>query len=212
VFEEERRAMAQALWEGGYVRSEAVLKAMQVVPRHIFLPRVYWPQAYQDKPLPTAFGQTTSAPSMIAITCELLLPFKLLYEVGGGTGYLAAVCAQASGSGEVLTTEIIPALAVEASRNFDELGLSGRVHVLATDGASAVPLHVKPDAVVVSAAAPDIPEPLLKALAEGGKMVIPVGREVQELTLVRKEGGRFTTIPLLPCVYVPLLGVEGTRF
>jgi len=209
VYEKQRNAMVDRLIEEGFIRSKEVEEAMRDVPRHLFVSRAYWDEAYQDAPLPTRNGQTTSAPSIVALMCEAVMPFSLVFEVGAGTGYLASVCAFAQKTSKILTTDLFRELVSEANKNFEALGVADRAVAVVADGSGGPFMRPAPDALIVSAAVPEIPQKLLNSLPEGGKMVIPVGEDVQELTLVKRIGGRTFYKDIIPCIFVPLLRPNG---
>ena len=164
-----------------------VLDAMRRVPRHAFVPADLEDQAYEDRPLPIGYGQTISQPYIVALMTDLLRlpPGGRALEIGTGSGYQAAVLA-ALGHG-VHTIEIVPALAEQAAARLSEAGF-GAVEVRQGDGYFGWPDKAPFDGIVVTAAAPQIPPPLLEQLKPGGRMVIPVGAAflVQQLILVEK--------------------------
>lgn len=209
VYEKERNRMVDMLIEQGYIRSKAVEEAMRAVPRHEFVAKAYETMAYEDTPLPTENGQTTSAPSIVAMMCEAAIPFSLMFEVGCGYGYLASVCALAEPRGKVVTAELYPSIAARAAKNFRQLSIDDRVDVIVCDGSMGPPLSVAPDTIMVSAAAPEVPHFLFERLAEEGKMIVPVGIDIQELLLVRKRKGTLTARSLTSCIFVPLQGTYG---
>ena len=186
-----------------------VIEAMSQAPRHLFVDREYLPQAYDDGPLPIGHGQTISQPYMVARATELAVPEagERALEIGAGCGYQAAVlgllCKQ------VFAVDIVPELVDKARVHLAEAGLSN-VEVAAFDGSSGWPEHAPYDIIIVSAAAAQIPALLLDELAEGGRLVVPVGaaRE-QVLTRVRRRGDDFETLQDVPCRYVNLIGRYG---
>ena len=188
----------------------AVLEAMRRVPRHAFVPAAHRDQAYADRPLPIGFGQTISQPYIVALMTSLLrlAPRARALEIGTGSGYQAAVLAELGH--QVYTIEIVPALAEQAATRLSELGYDA-VHVRRGDGyygwSEAAPF----DGIVVTAAATQIPPPLLEQLKPGGRMVIPIGAAflVQQLTLIEKlAGGSIRTEALLPVAFVPLVNKQ----
>ncbi|WP_449461799.1 protein-L-isoaspartate O-methyltransferase [Tardisphaera miroshnichenkoae] len=211
MYEKERNHMVDVLVQEGFIKSQAVEQAMRTVPRHEFVARGYEAVAYEDAPLPTENGQTTSAPSIVAIMCEAALPFSLMFEVGCGYGYLASVCALAQPDGRIITAELYESIALRASKNFRNLGIDDRVNVIACDGSLGPPLSALPDTVVVSAAAPEVPHMLFEKLAESGKMIVPVGTDIQELLLIKKKKGTMITKSIIPCIFVPMQGTYGAR-
>lgn len=191
------------------IRDGAVLAAMLAVPRHEFVPTELRAQAYDDVPLPIGSGQTISQPYIVAaMTAALhLQPEDRVLEIGTGCGYQAAVLSQLAK--EVFTIERRPELASAASEKLSRLGYSN-VHVHCGDGTFGLPEAAPFDAILVAAAAPAAPGPLLAQLAERGRMIIPVGdAENQELQLIEKHGVTFPTRMLEGCRFVPLVGFHG---
>lgn len=195
--------------------SEKVLKSMLNVPRHLFVPLVHVSSAYVDTPLNIGYGQTISAPHMVAIMCDLLdlqEGHKVL-EVGAGSGYNAAVMAELIGdTGTVYSTERIPELAKYSTSNLKAAGYQN-VQVFLSDGSIGLPEHAPYDRICVTASAPSIPEPLVQQLKCGGKMVIPIGEMFQSLYLVIKESdGTVVNKEWGGVVFVPLIGRHGFHF
>ncbi|WP_440945971.1 protein-L-isoaspartate O-methyltransferase [Methanosarcina sp. T3] len=191
---------------------EKVLKAMLRVPRHIFVPEYAKRGAYIDTPLEIGFGQTISAPHMVAIMCDLLElseGLKVL-EIGAGSGYNAAVMGELVGkSGHVYTVERIEPLVNFARENLKKAGYEN-VTVLLDDGSVGYSSCAPYDRIVVTCAAPDIPEPLLEQLKPGGIMVIPVGNYFQELIRIKKDPeGKIRKEKRGEVVFVPLIGKYG---
>ena len=214
-FESERNRLVDSLRRRGYVVSPAVDRAMRRVPREEFLPQEMRDDAYVDTPLPIGEGQTISAPHMVAIMAEQLdlkEGMKIL-EIGAGSGYHAAVCAEIIGpEGHVYTVERIAELASFAEENLKRSGYAKNVTVVFADGTKGLPEHAPYDRVFVAAGAPDIPAPLTEQLAEGGKLLVPVGgRFYQDLIRVEKSNGKLRKENLGGCVFVPLIGEYGYR-
>jgi protein-L-isoaspartate(D-aspartate) O-methyltransferase len=187
----------------------AVLGAMTVVPRHEFVAEEIRSSAYEDAPLPIGGGQTISQPYIVAaMTAALHLgPSDRVLEIGTGCGYQAAVLACLAK--DVFTIERRPELASSASARLARLGYSN-AHVHCGDGTLGLPEFAPFDAILVAAAAPAIPKPLLAQLAEGGRMIVPVGdAEHQELQLIEKHGDAYPTKMLEGCRFVPLVGYHG---
>ncbi len=202
-----RQAMADALVRKG-IRSPQVNEAMRAVPRHLFVPPSAIGVAYEDFPLAIGYGQTISAPYVVAYMTETLdlRPGMKVLEIGTGSGYQAAVLAAIIS--RVYSVEIIPELAREAEARLRRLGYS-EVHIRTGDGYYGWKEEGPFDAMIVTAAADHIPPPLLEQLARGGRMVIPVGprHAVQTLLVVTKQSdGTFERKPLLPVRFVPMTG------
>jgi protein-L-isoaspartate(D-aspartate) O-methyltransferase len=191
---------------------EKVLKAMLRVPRHMFVPEYAKRGAYIDTPLDIGFGQTISAPHMVAIMCDLLElseGLKVL-EIGAGSGYNAAVMGELVGkSGHVYTVERIEPLANFARENLKKAGYEN-VTVLLEDGSIGYSRCAPYDRIAVTCAAPDIPGPLLEQLKPGGIMVIPVGDYIQELMRIKKDNeGNVQKERKGGVAFVPLRGKFG---
>lgn len=169
----------------------AVLDAMKKVPRHLFIPKEYESEAYNDYPLPIGYGQTISQPYIVAYMTDIVRPTsrKKALEIGTGSGYQAAILAEIVE--KVYTIEIVPELAKEASDRLKKYGYKN-VECKFGDGYKGWPEHAPFDIIIVTAAADHIPQPLIDQLAENGRLVIPVGAPsaVQELILVTKKNGK----------------------
>jgi len=190
--------------------NESVLDAMSRVPRELFVPEQLRDRAYEDTPLPIGLGQTISAPHMVAIMSDLLdvRPGMKILEVGGGSGYHAAVLAALTGpQGRVYSVERMPDLAAAARRNLQAAGIEN-VTVVEGDGSLGLPEHAPYDRISVAASAQKIPEPLKEQLQVGGKMVLPVGGGSQELILVTRKNGLLAE-EKMGVIFVPLIGKEG---
>jgi len=192
------------------VQNPKVLQAMRDVNRHDFIPPEMKPQAYEDRPLPIHFNQTISQPYIVALMTELLdpQPDDIILEVGTGSGYQAAVLAKIVR--HVFSIEIIEGLALEAGKRLKKLKYDN-VTVRAGDGYQGWPEQAPFDGIIVTAAAPHIPPPLIQQLKPGRKMVIPVGTApaVQELLLIEKQkDGTLTQTSVLPVRFVPLTRKE----
>jgi protein-L-isoaspartate(D-aspartate) O-methyltransferase len=187
------------------IRDERLLSAMAEVPRHEFVEPQYRSQAYEDHPLPIGAGQTVSQPYIVGLMLELLRlePSSKVLEIGTGSGYQTSILSKLAA--HVYTVERHAELAREAQKNLSRLGLAN-VTVVVGDGAQGLTEFAPFDAIVVSAAAGEIPGPLFTQLREGGRMIIPVGPpEVQELQLVRKREGKPLITLLDGCRFVPLI-------
>jgi protein-L-isoaspartate(D-aspartate) O-methyltransferase len=191
------------------IQDAAVLAAMAQVRRHEFVSEDVRAHAYDDLPLPIGAGQTISQPYIVAaMTAALhLQPGDRVLEIGTGCGYHAAVLSRLAK--EVFTIERRPELASSASAKLAQLGYLN-AHVHCGDGTLGLPELAPFDAILVAAAAPAVPKPLLAQLAEGGRIILPVGgAEHQELQLIEKRGDTFPTKMLEGCRFVPLLGHHG---
>ena len=188
------------------ITDQRVLKAMEKIPRHLFVDEGLIGQAYNDNPLPIEQQQTISQPYIVALMTQLLelRGGERVLEVGTGSGYQAAVLAEIAG--KVYTIEILSGLAASAAMRLRQLGYT-EVQMKTGDGYLGWPEAAPFDAIVVTAGATHIPQPLVAQLAEGGRLVIPVGpsSERQELILGRKTGGRFVTRVVAPVRFVPLV-------
>lgn len=190
------------------VSDEEVLRAMRTVPRHKFVPEHLTDMAYCDTPLPIGMGQTISQPYIVAYMTELLGPVKgrKILEIGTGSGYQAAVLAEMGA--EVYTIEILEPLSLFARSVINGLGYKN-VHFRTGDGSLGWEEHAPYDAIIVTAAAGEIPEPLRKQLREGGKLIIPVGDGLQELVLLTKRKDGFDEEKVAPVAFVPMTGEAG---
>lgn len=205
-----KRMLADQLIARG-VRDPRVLAVMESLPRHLFVSSDDLAYAYGDGPLPIGRGQTISQPYIVALMTELLQlkGNERVLEVGTGSGYQAAVLANLVA--EVYTTEIIPELAGQARQVLQTLKLA-RVHVHISDGSLGWPEHAPYDRILVTAAAPSVPEPLKEQLADGGRMVIPTGaRGVQELEVWTRQGDDFKCEKNIQVAFVPLRGEHGWK-
>jgi len=189
------------------VRDPRVLEAMRRVPRDRFVPAAHRADAWADRPVPIGRGQTISQPYMVALMSEALglRGSERVLEVGTGSGYQAAVLGELAA--EVFSVERIAELGERAARTLRELG-SANVTVLIGDGCAGLPAHAPFDAILVAAAAPEVPVALRDQLADGGILVVPVGESaaVQVLTMVRRTGSRFALEEGTGCRFVPLIG------
>jgi protein-L-isoaspartate(D-aspartate) O-methyltransferase len=193
------------------IRDERVLAAMFRVPRHEFVSEEHRDQVYEDHPIPIGEGQTISQPYIVAIMLEALAfnPSETVLEIGTGSGYQTALLAELVR--QVYSVERYASLARAAQATLARLGFNN-LEVILGDGSRGLPDRAPFDAIVVSAAAPQIPPPLFEQLREGGRMVIPVGpAHAQELQLVRKHEGQPVVTSMEGCRFVPLIGSEGYR-
>ncbi|MEE8218594.1 MAG: protein-L-isoaspartate(D-aspartate) O-methyltransferase [Vicinamibacteria bacterium] len=187
------------------VRDERTLAAMRAVPRHLFVPQKVAAQAYADHPLPIGHGQTISQPYIVGFMTEALGldGDETVLEIGTGSGYQAAVLAEIVP--RVYSIEIVAPLAEEAAVRLRDLGYEN-VEVRSGDGYEGWPEAAPFDAIIVTAAAPRIPEPLKQQLRDGGRLILPVGDDWQELVVVTRRGDRFEERRVLPVRFVPMTG------
>jgi protein-L-isoaspartate(D-aspartate) O-methyltransferase len=182
-----------------------VLQAMRSVPRHRFVPEEFREAAYDDCALPIGYGQTISQPYVVAVMTEILepRPEDKILEIGTGSGYQAAVLSRLVE--HVYTIEIIEALAERATGVLEELGYDN-VTVLTGDGYRGYPEEAPFDGIVVTAAPEVVPAPLLSQLRVGGRLVIPVGADFQELESIERTEAGFETRAVMPVRFVPMTG------
>jgi protein-L-isoaspartate(D-aspartate) O-methyltransferase len=208
---EARHRMVELQLRGRDIVDEAVLRAMERVPRELFVPEKQQGRAYDDAALPLAHGQTISQPYMVARIVEALAirPGERVLDVGTGSGYQAAVLA-ALGT-DVVTIERIPELADQARASLAAAGYDG-VEVVVGDGTLGMPDRAPFDAIAVAAAAPEMPETLYEQLRPRGRLVVPVGGPVtQRLEVIVRSPEGPAVVHSVPCRFVPLLGEEGFR-
>lgn len=210
-YENERERMVQKLVGRGYVHSPKVIRAMEKMPRHYFVD--IGRLAYVDSPMSIGDGQTISAPHMVGIMLEALdlHDGQKVMEVGGGSGYHAALVAEIVGdSGIVYSIERIEGLALKARKALERVGLSERVRMIVGDGSMGYAEEAPYERIFVTCASPGIPPPLTEQLAEGGKLLIPVGGTyLQDLILATKKRGKIKKRSHGGCVFVPLVGKHG---
>jgi protein-L-isoaspartate(D-aspartate) O-methyltransferase len=206
---DERKAMVDRQIAARGICDPRVLAAMLEIPRHLFIPPPYDRAAYDDNPLPIGNGQTISQPYIVALMTELLHPKATdnMLEIGAGSGYQAAVL---SGLVRKLTTiERITSVANLARTNLKLAGIDNVV-VIESDGTLGYPENSPYDGIIVTAATPDVPQPLIGQLAEGGILVAPVGgRDIQELITIYKQGGSLIRESHGGVRFVPLIGQYG---
>ena len=205
-----RAQLVETLQKKG-IRDLAVLRAVRMVPRHLFVPESVRHRAYDDAALPIGSSQTISQPWVQARYLELLAlgGRERVLEIGTGSGYQTALLAMLCDS--VFSVERIPGLAQRARETLAAAGIRN-VTVLVGDGTLGWRPFAPYDAILVAAASPEIPGPLMEQLAPGGRMVIPLGdRSNQTLTLVRREGDQLHTTTVADVRFVPLLGEFGFR-
>jgi protein-L-isoaspartate(D-aspartate) O-methyltransferase len=208
-FPRHRVEMVEAQLRKRGISDERVLSAMESVPRHEFVPVELRERAYEDAPLPIGGGQTISQPYIVARMTEALRvqPTDKVLEVGTGCGYQAAMLAKLAK--EVFTIEYVRALGLEAAERLARLGYEN-VHVHCGDGTLGLKEFAPFDAILVAAAAPTVPIPLVEQLAEGGRLIVPVGDEAnQDLQVSERQGTTLLKTKLDACRFVPLLGYHG---
>ncbi|MEO8075306.1 MAG: protein-L-isoaspartate(D-aspartate) O-methyltransferase [Acidobacteriota bacterium] len=191
------------------VRDPRVLEALREVPRHLFVPEGQRIHAYEDRPLPIGESQTISQPYMVATMTETLAPeaHHRVLEIGTGSGYQTAILARLAS--EVVSIERHAVLAAQARRTLEDLGYTNVViHV--GDGTEGLADAAPYDRILVTAGAPGIPEPLTQQLADGGRLIIPVGPPGwQRVTIVERRGDATEQREAEACVFVPLIGRYG---
>lgn len=210
-FEAARKRMVERQIARRGLTSPRVLDAFLEVPRHLFIPDNQTPRAYQDGPLPIGNGQTISQPYIVAYMTEQLklTGDEKVLEIGTGSGYQAAILGKLAR--EVHSVERHQSLAKTAAELLKKLGYEN-IQVHLGDGTIGLPDHAPYQAIMVTAAGPDVPSPLLDQLAEGGRLVMPVGaRFGQVLRLCRREGGSIHQEELSPVAFVPLIGEHGWK-
>jgi protein-L-isoaspartate(D-aspartate) O-methyltransferase len=208
-FSQARKAMVKKQIVSRGITDARVLAAMRAVPRHAFVPDQFIEEAYEDHPLPVGAGQTISQPYIVALmTSHLGLTGKeKVLEIGTGSGYQAAILARLAK--EVHTVERIPELASKAEATLQQLGLKN-VFVHVGDGSLGWPEAAPYDRIIVTAAAPSVPEELTGQLKTGGRLIIPVGeRWYQMLEEWEKTPAGLVKKEVIPVVFVPLLGAKG---
>jgi protein-L-isoaspartate(D-aspartate) O-methyltransferase len=201
-----RRKLIEEIRERGIDDLE-ILEIFDRVPRHLFLPEGVWPRAYEDAPIPIGFGQTASQPSLQAYYLSLVRPTRndKVLEIGTGSGYLTALLALSAD--RVYSVERVRDLSRRARKALDDMRLKN-VALLVGDGSIGWRKYQPFDVIVVSASAPSVPSTLVDQLADGGRMLVPVGsRDSQDLLMVRREGGEVSEeVVRGDCSFVPLLG------
>ena len=201
----ERHAMVEGQIIARGVRDPSVIQAMRQVPRHQFVTESEQENSYEDRPLPIGYGQTISQPYIVAFMTEALrlqTTDKVL-EIGTGSGYQAAVLAKIAS--EVFTIEIVEPLAKRAQETLSQLGYTN-VQVRSGDGYQGWPTESPFDAIILTASPDHIPQPLLDQLTIGGRLILPVGKFLQELVLVNRTNEGYQQRVLLPVAFVPMTG------
>lgn len=206
MYESRRNDMVETQLVGRGIKDTATLKAMRKVPRQLFVPEAIMEYSYDDGPMEIGYGQTISQPYIVAFMTENVLPSKdkKALEIGTGSGYQAAILAETVDS--VYTIEIIHELAVSSAKRLKWLGYNNII-VKEGDGYQGWPEHGPYDIIMVTAAADGIPQPLIDQLAEGGRLIMPLGKphDVQKLILLRKKNGEVTQKMLTLVRFVPLI-------
>ncbi|MFH1395209.1 MAG: protein-L-isoaspartate(D-aspartate) O-methyltransferase [Candidatus Omnitrophota bacterium] len=202
-----KKIMVETQMQARGVNDMKVLNAMEKVDRHLFVPQAFRENAYEDTPLPIGYGQTISQPYIVAYMTEQIKPDKdmRVLEIGTGCGYQAAILANIVK--EVYTVEILQPLAEAAKKRLKLLGYNN-VTVECADGYNGLPQYAPFDAIIVTAAPPEIPEKLIDQLKIGGRMIVPVGTSFQQLYMIeRTEEGTKQNV-LLPVRFVPMVKAE----
>ena len=217
-FAMERKQIVEYLKAQGLLNDLYVIKALLNVPREEFVPESLREYAYYDRPLPIGWGQTISAIHMVAIMTEELRPRpgNKVLEVGTGSGYQAAILAEIVAKqdpnerGHVYTIERLPELAAFARKNLEKTSYIRFIDIVVGDGTLGYPDKAPYDRIIVTAAAPRVPKPLIDQLAEGGRLVIPVGDKfIQRLLTIEKRKGKLAEKWGIECAFVPLIGEYG---
>lgn len=191
------------------IRDPRILEAVREIPRHVFVPNKEKKWAYMDGPLPLGFGQTISQPYIVALMTDALAlrGDEKVLEIGTGSGYQAAILSRLAA--QVYSIERVEELARRAEKRLAKLGILN-VKVVYGNGSLGLPEEAPFNAIIVTAAAPEIPKPLIEQIAEGGRLVLPVGeKDTQTLTKITKAGQTVSKEVLGLCSFVPLLGHEG---
>lgn len=206
--QEKKNALIEYLVDTGYLKTKSVIDAFRKVPREDFIPENMKKYAYVNEPLPIGEGQTISQPLTVAFMTEYLdaKPGNKILEVGAGSGYQAAILSEVVGEkGKIISTEVIPKLAGFAEQNLKKYK---NVKVICSDGSLGYEPEAPYDRIIVTASAPDVPEPLLKQLKDNGKIIIPIGAEMY---LIEKQKGKIRKTMLGYFRFVPLTGEHGYR-
>ncbi|MCJ7586155.1 MAG: protein-L-isoaspartate(D-aspartate) O-methyltransferase [Anaerolineales bacterium] len=210
-YSQERKRMVVEQIASRGLRDPRLLAVMEAVPRHRFVPLDHLNWAYADGPLPIGFGQTISQPYIVAFMTDALhlIGSERVLEVGTGSGYQAAILGQLAA--EVHTIEFIPELSAQAEKVLQELGFTN-IHIHSGDGSLGWLEAAPYDSILVAAAAPRLPQPLMDQLAEGGRIILPVGsRGFQQLEIWERRGKKFKHEASIPVAFVPLRGEHGWR-
>ncbi len=206
---DQRKAMVERQIAARGIHDPRVLAAMLEIPRHLFTSPGYDQEAYDDTPLPIGSGQTISQPYIVALMTELLHPEATdnMLEIGAGSGYQAAVLSRLVR--QLTTIERLTTVANMARRNLKSIGIDNVV-VIEGDGSLGYPAHAPYDGILITAATPEVPQPLIEQLADGGILVAPVGgRDTQDLITLYKQEGSFRRESQGSVRFVPLIGHHG---
>jgi protein-L-isoaspartate(D-aspartate) O-methyltransferase len=206
---DERKAMVERQIAARGINDPRILKAMQEIPRHLFIPPPYDSAAYEDNPVPIGNSQTISQPYIVAVMTELLHPKATdnILEIGAGSGYQAAVLSRLVR--RLTTIERIKTVAGMARRNLKSIGIDNVV-VIEGDGTLGYPDNAPYNGIIITAATPDVPLPLIEQLADGGTLVAPVGdRDLQDLITIHKQAQTITRRSHGGVRFVPLIGEHG---
>jgi protein-L-isoaspartate(D-aspartate) O-methyltransferase len=207
-----RVQMVDKQLRGRGINDQQVLEAMRKVERHLFVPVEQIDRAYMDRPLPIGHGQTISQPYIVAFMTEALnlKPQDRVLEIGTGSGYQAAILGEICA--EVFSIEIVEPLGLQAKITLDELGYEN-ISIKIGDGYKGWRDEAPFDAIIVTCAPTNVPQPLVDQLAEGGSMIIPAGTsDDQKLYLLRKEQGALITRDVLNVRFVPMVDQEGNKY
>ncbi|MCK4250440.1 protein-L-isoaspartate(D-aspartate) O-methyltransferase [candidate division WOR-3 bacterium] len=207
IFERERMVKEQIIARG--IKDNRVIEAMKKVPRHLFVDKTYYHQAYNDYPLPIGHDQTISQPYMVAAMTEILelKGNEKVLEIGTGSGYQTAILALLCS--KVYSIDRISELTRKARLKVDNLGFKN-INLIVGDGSLGWPDYAPYTGILVTAGAPEIPNTLIEQLDENGRLVIPVGNEFSQiLNLVKKHKGRIYRKEFFGCTFVPLIGKSG---
>ena len=209
AFDRERTRMVKEQLRGRGLTDERLLAVFGKVPRHLFVPSELQHEAYADRPLSIGAGQTISQPYIVALMVSRLRlqGHERVLEIGTGSGYQTALLSELCL--EVFSIERLPELLARVEERLRALGYLN-VHVLPGNGSLGWPQNAPYDAILVSAAAPEVPAPLLEQLAEGGRLVLPIGSSsAQKLVEIEKQGGSMSRTEIADCLFVPLIGRHG---
>lgn len=209
MYTEEREHMIESQLRRRGIKDPRVISAMYQIPRHLFVSKSQWDEAYHDHPLPIACGQTISQPYMVAVMTEMLQvqPTHRVLEIGTGSGYQTAILAKLAA--EVITIERYEQLTKEAAQRLKDLGITN-VQVVVGDGTLGFSSRAPYDRILVTAGAPKIPPALADQLAINGRLVAPIGRaDIQFLVAITRRKDYFEWQHGLSCRFVPLLGEQG---